>query len=69
VSYYIILSLPYTAWEGLNNIPPYKPDRIRPVPLELKLNHMILINPRKLIMAPKASLSKRAALTQEEYKI
>jgi len=57
------------AWEGLNNIPLYEPDRTRPVPLELRLNYMILMNPKKPIMAPKASLSKKATLTQEEYEI
>jgi len=43
--------------------PPYKLDRIRPIPPELKLNYIIPINPKKPIMAPKVSLSKRAAPT------
>jgi len=59
----------YITWEGLNNIPPYKLDRIRPIPPELKPNYTIPMNPRKPTMAPKASLSKRAAPTQEEHKI
>jgi len=37
--------------------------------LELKLNYTILTNSRKLTIAPKATLSKKAASTREEYKI
>src|SRR6202042_845993 len=59
----------YIAWEGFNNIPSYKPDRIGPAPPELKPNYTILINPRKLTMVPKASLFKRATPTQEEHEI